>query len=44
LDRLKNEKKNSEGEDKDQSVSPNLTEEDGEWNKDDMDDGIIYVK
>ena len=44
MNRLKNEKKNSEGEDKYQSESPNLSEEDGEWDKDDIDESIIYVK
>lgn len=43
MDRLKNEK-SSDGQDKDQSESHNLSEEDGEWDKDDTDEGIIYIK
>lgn len=42
LDRLK-EEKNDAGENNDQSDSPNSPEE-GEWEKDDNDDEIIYVK
>ena len=44
LDKLKNENKNSEGEDKDLAESPTLSEEEREWDKDDTDEGIIYVK
>ncbi|KAJ6838239.1 putative ribosome-binding factor A, chloroplastic [Iris pallida] len=43
LDRLKDEK-SSEGEDVEQSEEPNLSEDDGDWDKDDPDEGIIYIK
>lgn len=43
LDRLKNEK-NSDGQEHEQSESPNLSAEDGERDKDDTDEGIIYIK
>ncbi|KAJ6845150.1 putative ribosome-binding factor A, chloroplastic [Iris pallida] len=43
LDRLKDEK-SSEGEHVEQSEEPNLSEDDGDWDKDDPDEGIIYIK
>lgn len=44
LDRLKNEKTNPDGQDKEQSESPDISEEDGEWGKDDTDEDVIYIK
>lgn len=44
LDRLKDGKNNSEGQSKDQLESPNLSEGDEDWNRDDTDEGVIYIK
>ncbi|XP_039146425.1 LOW QUALITY PROTEIN: probable ribosome-binding factor A, chloroplastic [Dioscorea cayenensis subsp. rotundata] len=44
LDRLKEEKKNSENQDKEQLEQSNSLEDDGDWDKDDTDEGIIYIK
>nr|DAD47000.1 TPA_asm: hypothetical protein HUJ06_016937 [Nelumbo nucifera] len=44
LDRLKNEKKNAESHDEGKSQSSDLSEDDRDWDVDDPDDGIIYIK
>ncbi|KAM0942340.1 putative ribosome-binding factor A, K domain-like, alpha/beta [Dioscorea sansibarensis] len=44
LDRLKEEKKNSENQDKERLEQSNSSEDDGDWDKDDTDEGIIYIK
>lgn len=43
LDRLKDERESSGPKDEGQAEVPNLSQEDRDWNKDDPDEGIIYV-
>lgn len=44
LDRIKNEKKNGEIQDEDQLESSDTPQDDKDWEDDDPDEDIIYVK
>ncbi|KAF8377851.1 hypothetical protein HHK36_031238 [Tetracentron sinense] len=44
LDRIKNEKKNAEGQDEGQSESSDIPQDERDWDVDDPDEGIIYIK
>ncbi|XP_077246214.1 ribosome-binding factor A family protein [Tasmannia lanceolata] len=44
LDRLKNEKSTSEDQEEVQSDISHLSRDDGDWDKDDPDEGIIYIE
>lgn len=44
LDRLKEEKNNSAADDVEQLEPLNTSEEDGDGDRDDQDEGVIYIK